>query len=757
MKQLTFHNRDIQSLDTPSSETQSSNTLFRTVKAITLSALLAAPLTIIPTVDADAAGLLKPVNSNLPELSIREHHINVVMENSYAVTSVEQVFHNPNNQPLEAIYSFPVPDKAAVGEFTYWIDGQPVTGEVVEKQRARNIYQQEKQAGREAALVEQDSYKTFDISVTPVKANSDVRIKLVYIQPAHVDSGIGRYLYPLEDGGVDEQKNAFWSRKEVVDEKFSFNMKVRSGYPIDSVRLPQHSGAQIQQISNSEWQISINNQAASLSQGAADQSQSNMQNDDHQTQSVPNSSTQSIATGQPAATLDEDILVYWRHAEGLPGGLDMVTYKEASDKAGTFMLTLTPGDDLAPVQGNRDWIFVLDVSGSMQGKYSTLVDGVRQGLAKLPSGDRFRIVLFNDRTEDFSQGFQPVSKATVGSLLNKLEQYPPNRGTNLYGGIAEGLKDLDADRSTAMILVTDGVANVGVTEKKRFLELLGKNDIRLFTFVMGNSANRPLLNGMTEASNGFAISVSNADDIVGQLMLATSKLNHQALRDVEIHFEGGRVTDLTPEQIGSVYRGEQLTVMGHYRKPGPVKVTLTGTAGAEQRSYTTEITLPEQNQLNPELNRLWAFASIENLQNQIDYLGDGSDGRSDDSSEQQPSEVQDARQAITDLALQYDLVTDYTSMLVVRDKVFQQQNISRDNTARVQKEQQARKQRAKQPATSNRADNQQPMFDQNHSRATLGGGSSGGSGAIGHWVLLIIGSLLLIHYRNRRRENDSDS
>ena len=666
--------------------------------------------------NADAAGLLKPANSTLPDLSIREHHVDVVVENSYAVTTVEQVFHNPNNQPLEAIYSFPVPDKAAVGEFTYWIDGKPVTGEVIEKNRAREVYEQEKQAGRESALVEQDSYKTFDISVTPVQANSDVRIKLVYIQPTHLDSGVGRYLYPLEDGGVDDQKNAFWGRNEVVDEKFSFNMSVRSGYAIDSIRLPQHSQASVKQTDANNWHISM---ASTAALNGVDSEDDNQQ------------SLQSSAAVMPATSLDKDILVYWRHAQGLPGSLDLVSYKEADDKQGTFMMTLTPGDDLAPIQSGRDWIFVLDVSGSMQGKYSTLVEGVRQGLDKLRPEDRFKIVLFNTSATDFSRGFQSATPEIINPLLNQLEQYQPGKGTDLYSGLAKGLKGLNDDRSTAMILVTDGVANVGVTEKKRFLDLMEKADIRLFTFVMGNSANRPLLQGMTEVSNGFAISVSNADDIVGQLMLATSKMTHQALRDVELKIEGGRVTDLTPEQIGSLYRGEQLTIMGHYRKPGPVTVTLNATVGDQQRSYSTRVKLPKHNLEHPELERLWAFATIEHLQQQMDYLGEESD----------------SKQAITDLAIRYDLVTDYTSMLVVRDEVFKQLGIERDNSVRTAKEQQARQQRSQQPATTNRADNQQPMFNPSQVRPSLGGGS----GAVGHWILLVAGLLLLLHYRTNHK------
>ena len=169
-----------------------------------------------------------------------------MIEDGYAITSIDQVFYNLTSRRLEAIYSFPVPEKAAVGEFTYWIDGQPVTGEVLEKQQAREVYESEKQAGRETALAEQDSYRTFDIAVYPVRAMQDVRTRLTYIQPVHIDSSIGRYVYPLEEGGVDEQKLAFWTYQEAVTERFSFELEFRSSWPVDEFRLPQHPQANIQ-------------------------------------------------------------------------------------------------------------------------------------------------------------------------------------------------------------------------------------------------------------------------------------------------------------------------------------------------------------------------------------------------------------------------------------------------------------------------------------------------------------------------------
>lgn len=158
-----------------------------------------------------AAGLLTPANGQFPELEIKQHDVVVIIENGYAITRVEQVFHNPHAQDLEAIYSFPIPEKAAVAEFTLWIDGKPVTGEVLEKQQARQLYETEKAAGRDAGFTEKDEYKTFDISVSPVRAGQDTRIRFVYLQPVHVDTGIGRYVYPLEEGGTDEQKLSFWT------------------------------------------------------------------------------------------------------------------------------------------------------------------------------------------------------------------------------------------------------------------------------------------------------------------------------------------------------------------------------------------------------------------------------------------------------------------------------------------------------------------------------------------------------------------
>ena len=668
---------------------------------------------------ADAAGLMTPKGQS-SSLEIRDHDVSVVVEDGYVVTEIDQVFINAGGNDVEAVYSFPVPSHAAVAEFTYWIDGNPVTGEVLEKEEARNLYEEEKAAGRETALAEKDEYRTFDISVYPVRANSDVRVRLVYVQSASVDTGIGRYVYPLEEGGVDEERISFWEVKDSVSGKFSFDFELKSSYPIDAVRLPEQPNAVLSKVDSGHWTVNLNSVGSSPADAEFEEQVAALEAGE-----APEPATS--ASG--AANLDKDIVVYWRHAPDLPGSVDLVTHKPDASGRGTFMLTFTPGDDLPIIEAGRDWVFVLDVSGSMQGKFATLANGVQQALGKLNPNDRFRIFAFNQSAREVTTGFANATPENVRHYTGEVGHLNADGGTNLYAGLRAGLDSMDSDRTSGIALVTDGVANVGVTEKKEFLEMMSKYDVRLFTFIMGNSANQPLLEAMTEVSNGFAMETSNSDDISGQLIQATAKIRHAALHDIELKIDGLKVADLTPERIGSLYHGEQLQVLGHYWGTDEARVTLTGQVGGNDVEYKTAFLMPAQSDLNPELERIWAYATIENLQSKMDYFGAD----------------QDTEDAITDLAREYGLVTDYTSMIVVRDEVFAAQGIGRSNRDRVAVEQVAQQARATLAPQNRRVDQQQPMYQKK--RPSTGGGGSGG-GAAGLPMLAVLAGLLL----NRRRK-----
>ena len=683
-----------------------------------------------------AAGLLVPHNANQnAALQIKSHDVAVVIENGYAITEVNQVFHNPQANDLEATYRFPVPDKAAVSEFTVWIDNQPVIGEVLEKTEARTVYAEEKAAGREAGIAEKNKHYNFEIKVTPVRAGQDTRIRLVYMQQVDLDTGIGRYVYPLEDGGTDDAASAFWSEDTTVQERFSFDLKLRSSNAVSGLRLPAHPQAAITNTDDQQWQVSMINTASGASMGTAtfDNTETenplamdNMEKGPEATTALPGI----------AGSLDTDIVVYWRLAANAPASVDLVTHKKADSNTGTFMLTLTPGNDLAPITEGRDWAFVLDMSGSMQGKYASLVDGVQRALGELNPEDRFRLIRFSDSIDELTSGWVVANKSEVANWSKRLASTEIGGGTNLYAGMEKAIRTLAADRTSVIVLVTDGEANVGVTQKKQFLKLMEKRDVRLFTAVMGNGANRNLLESMTEISNGFAISVSNSDDIVGKLKEFTSKVSHEAMHDIDLNISGVQTRDLTPKVTKTLYRGEQLSVFGHYIGSGEATVTLTADVSGERKTYKSQFNFADQDTRNPEIERLWAYASIMDMQDMIDYLGDDSEYHS----------------AIVSTAVQYGLVTDHTSMVVMRDESFDARNITRSNRDRRKTEVQAAQQRAVQPVQTTRVDQATPAFQTpraSHNNSSRGSSGSGG-GAIG-FELILLGLVLVPLVLKRRK------
>jgi len=680
-------------------------------------------------VPAGAVGLLSPANG-APQLDLRDHNVSVVVEDGYAVTTIRQTFATPHAADLEATYSFPVPRDAAVSEFTYWIDGKPVTAEVLDKQKAREIYDQEKQAGRETGIAEQDDYRTFDIRVWPVRAGSDVQVRLAYIQPARLDTGIGRYLYPLEEGGVDEQKLAFWTADQTVTGTFSFDLSLRTGYTVEALRLPQHPGAQISQDGDGSWRVHMDNTTAAAgtaggpAQPEADSAALNGDTAPEQGAMAPN---------QPVR-LDTDIAVYWRQKADEPARVEMVPYKPDSAGRGTFMLTLTPGMDLKPITEGRDWVFVLDQSGSMSGKIATLAEGVSRALGKLRPEDRFRIVFFNDQAWELTAGFMPVTPEQVTHAIGQVRSVQAGGSTNLYAGLQRGLGALDADRTGAIVLVTDGVANVGVTQTRDFFDLMKKKDVRLFTAIMGNSANAPLLEPMTKASGGFAVSVSNADDIAGTLLQATSKVTHEALHGLTLQFRTSgsafRIDDIRRKDITTLYRGEQLVLFGHYWGQGEASLRLSGEISGNPVSYETRFSFPETAGENPEIERLWAYAQIEREMAKLAVFGPDADVKS----------------SIIDTSKAFGILTPYTSMLVVRDARFEELAINRSNRDRLAVEAKARETRKARPVRSVRVDNAKPMFtapQPNHS-------GGGGSGAVGLPGLVLAFFALIAGLRARR-------
>jgi Ca-activated chloride channel family protein len=189
---------------------------------------------------------------------------------------------------------------------------------------------------------------------------------------------------------------------------------------------------------------------------------------------------------------------------------------------------------------------------------------------------------------------------------------------------------------------------------------------------MGNSANWPLMQIITEASGGFYAAVSNRDDVLGQALLAKNKLTHQSLHDARLRIEGAAVSDTTDFDLGKVYRGQQLVIFGRYRAGAEATLELTTRIASQAKSFTQKLRFPDVAEEDPELERLWALEMIHATQKHA-LLGLMPEA--------------EARAKVTKLGIDYQLVTDETSMIVLDDAGFEEHGVERKNRDRTSLEQ----------------------------------------------------------------------
>ena len=650
----------------------------------------------VPTTSL-AAGILTPTGSAHQPIQIRDHHVNVVINNGFAMTEVQQTFYNPNNQDLEAIYSFPLPKSASLSEVTIYVGEREINGEVLEKQMAQQVYEDEKSRGNEAGLAEKNEFYTFDFRVHPVPANDETKIRFLYYQPLSIDTGIGRYLYPLEDGGTDDAAISFWTTNAKVEKTFSVNLELKSAYPIQDVRIPGFEAA-AQIIEQAEGHYKVQMQLSDMS-------------------------------------LNRDFVFYYRLQDGLPGRVEVIPFRDSQSEPGSFMMVITPGMDLKPLTNGVDYCFVLDVSGSMQSKMGTFKRGVMKAIEKLKPEDRYRLVTFSSNASELTRKWLPATDENRIKAQKMVDSLQSGGSTNLYAGLSLALNDLDDDRAANIVLVTDAVTNTGVVDPVEFYKLLQKVDVRVFGFLLGNSANWPLMQTIAETTGGFYDAISNTDDIMGKLLMADSKIKYEALLNAEVKISGVNVSEINDDTFKKVYRGQQLVLFGKYEKGGNARVSLKANLTGEDKTYATDFVFPDIDTDNPELERLWALAMIEKIE-ALERIG--------------TMPVSESENAIRDLGLEYQIVTDYTSMVVMSDTAFADRGIERRNQTRIAREQQARAKKAQQSAKNYTVDQKNPAFKFKAPKLGGGGGAidpvTGGLAAI----LTVLGT---IRFVTRRKKN----
>jgi len=573
-----------------------------------------------------AAGLLIADGGQGGTLSIKEHSARVVINNGVAVTTVTQVFVNKEDRQVEALYTFPVPRGASVANFSMWINGKEMTGEVVEKQRAKEIYNSYKVQRRDPGLLEQVDYRTFEMRIFPIAARAEQRVQVTYYQELDFDHDWATYVYPLATN----------TRKTVdsrADGKFALTVDVKSEIPIVEMKSPSHrKDFAIAQHTENYDQASLETKTGDLSKDV--------------------------------------VLAY--HISRPHTGIDLITSKEKGED-GYFCLTLTAGEELAALKTAMDYVFVLDISGSMEddAKLESSRKSLSAFIESLDKDDRFEVIAFNNQPRPLFQKLMSADEATkkqAGAFLNSQEA---RGGTILAPAITAAYKYDDTVRPLNVIIMSDGLTEQNERAGLAKLIQCRPANSRVFTVGVGNDVNRGLLESIANDSGGLAAFISRGDDFDRQAQAFRRKLQRPVATDLTLDFGDVKVYDVEPAKMPNLFHGQPVRVYGRYKGDGASSFKLAGKVAGHDLTQKGELAFPKSDDANPEIERMWAWHRVDRLLKQAD--NDGS---------RTPVTAEIVR-----LGEAYSISTEYTSFIVLEnDAEFQRWQIDRKNALRVDRD-----------------------------------------------------------------------
>ena len=555
---------------------------------------------------------------------------------------VRQVFENPYSDRLEANYVFPLPENAAVDRYSFQVDGRVICGVVRKRAEARQIYQQARDRGQTAALLEQERANIFSQSVANIPASGTISVTIEYVQPIEIDADNYVFRFPLVVGprfmpGSSTQtpnvgRGGARDTDEVPDASrispvlmpsgmrngndVTINVNIEGGMPIHEVTGVTHA-INVQKHSETSRHVSLK----------------------HQT---------TIA--------DEDFLLNYRRS-GNDTVLASLTHRSIGDGSGNqdgyFTLVLQPKwhieeAELAPCEV----ILLLDVSGSMKGpSISQLRIFADRILADLYPQDTLRVVSFNNSVREFRPSPISASHDNIEAARQFFRGLHARGGTNLLPALRTVLQD-DNDEQTGsryLFLLTDAL----VGNDNSILSYLGNSqvsDARVFPVCFGAAPNHYLINRAADIGRGFAMQVTNQDNAVELAARFNEKTSAPYLTDVVIDWGSLNVRDVIPNRIPDLYAGRPLVVTGRFDQPGSCNIRLAGNIQAQPVELSMVLDLPENEPQHDALGTLWARQRIREIWN-------ANVGR------ETPQSINE----ITRLGLDHQLMTKYTSFIAVEE------------------------------------------------------------------------------------------
>ncbi len=546
------------------------------MRKIVLALLLSVLLSNATSVAVLADGMIFPDLVSPDYLEVRYHHVTVTIADNHAVTRVEQEFVNPHDFAVDGRYFFPVPPDAILARFEARVAGQvqTVTRQDVATTNAA-LYDMVTQR-RDPSLLQYADWESiaFDVSLP---ARASCKMTLEYEQVLAPTGGMLHYRYILS---TERYASA------PVDE-VTLTVAVTSSGGLGALYSSSHA-VTTERLSANRAQVTWKAQSVNPT---------------------------------------EDFDLFFSPAEG---GLGSGLLTGARAERDHFLFLFAPNDDIAQDDAlPKDIVFVIDRSGSMAGdKIEQARNALLFILDQLNPNDRFSIVSFDDQIDLLATRLQPVDERTLSSARRFVRQLGARGSTDIEGALQAGLAIFtdsegraDAGASRLLVFLTDGLPTAGVTDDVTIAELVqranARVEARMHVFGVGYDVNTRLLDRLALDNGGSVTYVQPGENLESALSAFYGRIANPVLTDVEVEFEGMRVTNLYPPAMPDLFRGSSVLLAGRYAATNEqATVRVRGRAGEEQREYVYrfDLTATGDHDFVP---RLWATRKIGHLLTQI--------------------------------------------------------------------------------------------------------------------------------------------
>lgn len=559
---------------------------------------------------------------------------------------VTQEFENPFKDKIEAVYTFPLPQAAAVDNMTMKVGERTVKGRILRREEAQAVYDAARNAGQVASLLDQERPNIFTQSVANIMPGEKVSIQISYVETLKYEDGTYEFVFPMVVGPrynpgapTGKQGGGFSPDTSQVPDASRITPQVapagtRAGHDI-SIEIALDAGVPVDEIKASSHQIVVEKQSDRRARIA-------LQREDE----IPN----------------KDFVLRYGVA-GAKVSDALITHR--ADKGGFFTFILQPPDrvtaeDVTP----KELVFVLDTSGSMGGfPIEKAKETMKLALDGLYPRDTFNLITFAGDTRIFFPKPVPVTRENLAKAQAFLAGTEGGGGTEMMQAIRAALDPSDSqDHVRIVCFMTDGYVG---NDMEIVGEIKKHPNARVFSFGIGSSVNRYLLDKMAEEGRGEVEYVSLSDDGSAAARRFHERVRNPLLTDISIDWGTLPVADVYPKRIPDLFGAKPVIVTGRYTGAAQGTIKLKGRMSGREYTRDIAVNLPEVETQHDVMATLWARTRIDDLMSQ-DYVGI-----------QQGNSKTDVKETITQLGLEYRLMTQFTSFVAVEEMIVTEGGVPR--------------------------------------------------------------------------------